>query len=138
MTVRSLFSMLQFVFPIPRADGYETFMMEATQNQVAFVSLLEYKVHRENAQPCLVLDFFGELLEKKGVALFRGQVEEKKLSREEGTLLTSLLLSFYTVSEEGFREVEKFHRAPAAFDINKVVDLVHKQQAGQRGAGESK
>ena len=114
--------------PIPRKEGYETFLLEATQNQVAFVSLLEYKLHRENAQPCLVLDFFGELLDKKNMALFRGLVEEKKISREEGALLSTLLLSFYTGSEEGFQEVERFSKAPETFDVNKIVDLVHKVQ----------
>ena len=53
------------MFPIPRNEGYETFIMEATPTQVAFVSLLEYKLHRENARPCLVLDFYNELLDTK-------------------------------------------------------------------------
>lgn len=103
--------------------------MEATPRQVAFVSLIEFKLHRENAQPCLVLDFFTELLESKGIALFRGLVEEKKISRDEGTLLANLLFHLYTSSEEGFRMVEHFHFKPEAFDVNKVIELVEKVRA---------
>ena len=53
-------------------------------------------------------------------------MEEKKINREEGTLLASLLLAFYTASKEGFQLVEQFYTDQKAFDVNNVVRLVDK------------
>jgi ATP synthase F1 complex assembly factor 1 len=115
----------RFVFPVPRQDGLETFFVETSLNsQTAFVSLLEYKLHKENAQPCLVLDFYPELADQKDLVLFRGLVESKKLGREEGKYLSNLLFSFYLDSEPGFELIKLFNQNPKDFIIQDVINLI--------------
>mgnify|MGYP002385811241 CR=1 FL=1 len=60
----------KFVLPLPLDQGYEMHYLEATNKQVAFVPLLEFQLHNENAPPCFLLDFYTELESTKVLIFF--------------------------------------------------------------------
>ena len=94
--------------------------------QIAFVSLVDFKLYGESAPPTLVLDFFPELLPTKGVALFRGKADTK-LSRDDCQYLFSMFLTFYGENQEAFDFVNSFNHKPEEFQISKLIDFIQKK-----------
>lgn len=158
----------QFVLPLPRtvknaeADtapepGYEVYFLqwmplprplEASPNApppmaVLFTSLAEYKMRQEYAQPTLVLTFYADLLETKGIALMRGDITEREdgkaqLQQQDAQLLALGLQRFFNLdwALEGLdndEQVEKrrallraFHQQPADFKLDELIDVAWK------------
>ena len=58
---------LQFVYALPRGDGYEMMLSQYSHHQMFFTSLVEYKAHGENARPVLTLTNYIDLLKVVGL-----------------------------------------------------------------------
>jgi ATP synthase mitochondrial F1 complex assembly factor 1 len=72
-----------FVLPVPRKGGYFTVITQFQGRHCLLTYLEDYKVNRENAVPYATLTLFDELVEKKGLALIRGEITNN-MTREEG------------------------------------------------------
>ena len=42
-----------FLFPLPRDQGYEFFVVQFLNQEAHFTSLINYQAHKENAPECL-------------------------------------------------------------------------------------
>jgi ATP synthase F1 complex assembly factor 1 len=58
----------QFIYPLPRNDGYEFMMSQFDGNVIYFTPLAVYQSLKENAPPCLTVAHFTEFKDDKGNA----------------------------------------------------------------------
>ncbi|RKO85107.1 ATP11 protein-domain-containing protein, partial [Blyttiomyces helicus] len=119
-----------FILPLPRAGGYEFFLLQTAGHQTYLTPLLEYKTHRQNARPHLVLTHYTELAESKGLVLMVGELGDptrKVLTLAEAQNLVYQMQLFYVTGSEEVRAlVDTFHADPAAFDYQRVIDAIEK------------
>ncbi|KAJ3211081.1 hypothetical protein HDU67_004789 [Dinochytrium kinnereticum] len=116
-----------FVLPLPREDGYEFFFMQIVRNSVYFTPLLEYKTKQEHARPHLVLNHFDEFAKSKGIVLMNGEIFSKVLKPDDAKLLVYLMQMFYVTGGEKKKQlVEDFHRKPAGFNFQWILDEADK------------
>ncbi|KAJ3190316.1 hypothetical protein HDU85_000611 [Gaertneriomyces sp. JEL0708] len=117
-----------FIVPLPRNEGYEFFLLQFSGDQVYFTPLLEYKTHRENARPHLVITHYPDLAEEKDVVLMVGELgdpERKFLTLQEAQNLVYQMQLFYvTGPPEKTDLVEIFHKNPAQFDYNQLINAL--------------
>lgn len=105
-----------FVFPLPRAQGYEFIMCQYLDHTCYFTSLLNYQTFKENAPVCLTINFFLELRNAKGIVLMRGELDENALKIHEAQCLANQFQLYY-----GGNDVKKekylwtFNRQPESF-----------------------
>lgn len=59
----------QFIYPVPRGDGYEIYLGQWSDNMIFFTSLIYYKKHGENAPPQLSMHHYPNLQETHGIVL---------------------------------------------------------------------
>ncbi|KAJ1552567.1 hypothetical protein HK405_010824 [Cladochytrium tenue] len=112
-----------FIFPLPRDDGVEFYLMQAGGKQLYYTPLLEFKTRQEAARPHLVLAHHDELAAEKRIVLMRGDVLVNTLSPELARLLVYQTQLFYATGSERKRAlVREFHENPAAFDFQKLID----------------
>ncbi|RKP27834.1 ATP11 protein-domain-containing protein [Syncephalis pseudoplumigaleata] len=125
-----------FILPLPREQGAEFFWLQFSGHQCYFTSLAEYKLHGEQARPYLVLTHYPELIESKQIVLMRGELGDADGAKEgQSTLMTSedarllvyLLQDFYVTGSEAKQKlVEQFHREPATFKFEELMDAVNR------------
>ncbi|GAA5796770.1 ATP11 protein-domain-containing protein [Helicostylum pulchrum] len=114
-----------FVLPMPREQGVEFFFLQFSFHQVNFTSLLEYKTKGSEARPFLTLTHFPELQKSKGIVLMKGDINDdpRMLDTSNAQFLTFALQEFYvTGGEQKLKLVEKFHKSPAEFDFQELID----------------
>ena len=70
-----------FLFPLPRDQGYEFFVVQFLGQEAHFTSLINYQAHKENAPECLNMMHYTELAESKGVVLMVGEYDKDILVR---------------------------------------------------------
>ena len=76
---RNLVSPFQFLFPLPRQQGYEFVVVQFDGNQAHFTTLINYQAYQENAPECLTLVHYTELAEEKGLVLMVGEYDTNVL-----------------------------------------------------------
>lgn len=116
-----------FLLPLPRADGYEFMVMQASGPQVHFTSLLAYQVHRENAPECLTVMHYTEL-RHCGLVLMRGEYDPRALTGPEAACLAQQV-QWYYAAEDGPRNdlLRRFSREPDTFvhtDLLRQLELL--------------
>jgi ATP synthase F1 complex assembly factor 1 len=114
---------------MPREEGVEFFFLQFNFHQCNFTSLLEYKTKGSEARPFLTLTHFTELEKSKGIVLMKGEIndEPRMLDTANAQFLTFALQQFYvTGGEEKLKLVEKFHKSPAEFDFQELIDAVER------------
>ena len=72
-----------FLFPLPRDQGYEFFVVQFLGKEAHFTSLINYQAHKENAPECLNMMHYTELADTKGVVLMVGEYDKDNLVRHE-------------------------------------------------------
>ena len=154
----------QFVLPLPKGDAttsseednaFEMQFMQwaflprpaslpsSTSPPAAtmFTSLAEYKLRQEFAQMSLVLTYYTDLIQSKGLVLMRGDITERQvpesdevkqvLSQKEAQLLALCMQRFYNVDwnqpaqgqEADRRELlQSFHKNPQGFNLEKLLE----------------
>ncbi|WFD44841.1 Glucosaminyl phosphatidylinositol (GlcN-PI) nositol acylation protein [Malassezia psittaci] len=154
----------QFVLPLPKGDATSSseednafemqFMQWAFLPRPAslpnstpppaatmFTSLAEYKLRQEFAQMSMVLTYYTDLVQSKGLVLMRGDITERQvpesdqvkqvLTQNEAQILALCMQRFYNVNwsqpaqgqEADRRELlQSFHKNPQGFDLEKLLE----------------
>lgn len=66
----------QFLFPLPRQQGYEFIIVQFAGNEAHFTTLINYQAYQANAPECLTIVHYPELAEDKGVVLMVGEFDK--------------------------------------------------------------
>ena len=74
-------SPFQFLFPLPRKEGYEFIVVQFEGKEAHFTTLINYQAFTENAPECLSLVHYTELMEDKGIVLMVGEYDKNILVR---------------------------------------------------------
>ena len=118
----------QFVLPLERDGGTEMFLAQFGNQKCAFTSLAEYQLHGEHSSPYSVVEFFPELMESKGMALYRVRHDSQAVEAKDCGELLSRIFDFYILDEEKFKFVETFNERPAQFDYTKLLEIVKEKE----------
>ena len=76
-----------FLFPLPRDQGYEFFVVQFLGKEVHFTSLINYQAHKENAPECLNMIHYTELAQTKGIVLMVGEYDKDNLVRNASLIV---------------------------------------------------
>ncbi|WFD00781.1 hypothetical protein MYAM1_003533 [Malassezia yamatoensis] len=154
----------QFVLPLPKGDATASseeenafemqFMQWAFLPRPAslpsstpppaatmFTSLAEYKLRQEFAQMSMVLTYYTDLIQSKGLVLMRGDITERQvpesdevkqvLTQKEAQILALCMQRFYNLDwsqpaqgqEADRRELlQSFHKNPQGFNLEKLLE----------------
>ncbi|XP_071439113.1 ATP synthase mitochondrial F1 complex assembly factor 1 isoform X1 [Hetaerina americana] len=111
-----------FVLPLPRSQGYEFIMLQFSNNEIHFTSLINYQAFKENAPECLMMVYYEELMEEKGVVLLRGEFDKNILDSKEATCLANQIQLYYGENNEKRDNLlTRFTNSPEDF---KHMDLI--------------
>ncbi|EIE92322.1 hypothetical protein RO3G_17193 [Rhizopus delemar RA 99-880] len=94
-----------FILPMPRETGLEFYFLQFQSHQCYITSLLEYKSKGEKARPFLTITHFPELLEKKGIVLMKGNINDnpkRMLSTGNAQFLAFALQRFYASDDQPY------------------------------------
>lgn len=64
---------VQFVYPLPRDEGYEYMFSQFSGHRCHFTSLINYQQYQEHAPVCLTLTHYTDLQESKGSVSYRSE-----------------------------------------------------------------
>ncbi|XP_054709682.1 ATP synthase mitochondrial F1 complex assembly factor 1-like [Uloborus diversus] len=111
-----------FLFPLPRAQGYEFIMLQFLQHSCYFTSLINYQAFQENAPVCLTINYFTEFQNDKGIVLMKGEYDDKVLKVHEAQCLANQLQLYYGgTDEKKERLLWNFNEQPETF---RHMDLI--------------
>jgi hypothetical protein len=103
----------RFVYPVLKGDGkYFTLIAEWQDNFCIFTFLEDYRRNPSGAEPYMSVAVYPDFLDRKGIALVRGDFSGHLLKRDAVHIL-NLMRHFYLTEP---RHLETFNRDPAAFD----------------------
>lgn len=114
----------QFIYPVPRDEGYEMFLGQWSDNMIFFTSLIYYKKHGENAPPQLSMHHYPNLQESHGIVLMAAKVEENQISVQDSQFLAYLVELFYGTDDGEL--VRKFRYKPDQFSHEEVIERIEK------------
>lgn len=113
---------------MPRETGLEFYFLQFQSHQCYITSLLEYKSKGEKARPFLTITHFPELLEKKGIVLMKGNINDnpkRMLSIGNAQFLAFALQRFYASDDQRkLKLVKLFNNCPEKFDYHKLLKEV--------------
>jgi len=116
-----------FLFPVPRKNGYEFIMAQFINNEAHFTTLISFQAHKENAPECLNIVHYTELMEEKGIVLMVGEYDKDTLNAREAKCLADQVEIYYTRPSDSRKQLmEKFHKSPAYFDHNLLIEEFNK------------
>lgn len=72
----------------------------------------------------MIVVYFEELLQSKDVCLYRGDITDKSMKRDEAARVMSQVSMFYGTGELYERFVVPFNREPSAFNYNEFTRLM--------------
>ncbi|CAG0883054.1 unnamed protein product [Darwinula stevensoni] len=114
-----------FLLPLPRKQGYEFFFLQYAGDEFHFTSLINYQAFQENAPDCLVLHYYKELADEKGLILLRGEFDSKVLTGMEAQCLANQVQLYYgsedATSPKRQKLLDTFNVKPSEF---KHMDLI--------------
>jgi ATP synthase F1 complex assembly factor 1 len=112
----------EFLYLLPRNEGYEYFVQRWSGDACHFTPLIAFQTHRENAQTCLTLTHYTELLEDRGIVLMNGQLDAKVLSIYEAQLLALQVKLYYGICAGlKFNHVRHFNNSPQTFHHEQLI-----------------
>ena len=89
----------QFVYPVPRDDGYEFFVGEWKGDMLFFTSLVHYQKHGENAPMAISMHHYPNLQESHGIVLMASKVSSEHCSIQDAQFLAYAVELFYGTDE---------------------------------------
>ncbi|KAI9209735.1 ATP11 protein-domain-containing protein [Polychytrium aggregatum] len=116
-----------FILPLPRDQGFEFVLLQFSGNQTFLTPLIEYQTHRENARPHLVLNYYTDLVEDKGIVLMSGELGATEsgassFSISDAQNLVYQMQLFYVTGPDSMTSlVERFNKDPANFDYQLLI-----------------
>ncbi|KAG2464138.1 ATPF1 factor, partial [Polypterus senegalus] len=118
----TLLSPLQFLYALPRQEGYEFFVGQWSDHELHFTSLINIQTRADKAPSQLVLYHYPELQEDKGIVLMTAEMDATTLSPAQAQCLANQVQLFYgTQRQETFSLVETFNHQPADFKHMSVI-----------------
>ncbi|GBP47448.1 ATP synthase mitochondrial F1 complex assembly factor 1 [Eumeta japonica] len=114
-----------FLFPLPRAQGYEFIMCQNSGHSIHFTPLLAYQVHAENAPECLTIRHYTEL-EDKGIVLMRGEYDQNVLNGREAQYLANQFQLYYGTNDANTPEATLLHSFTHNPESFRHMDLVER------------
>lgn len=88
-----------FLFPLPRDQGYEFFVVQFFGKEAHFTSLINYQAHKENAPECLNMMHYTELADTKGIVLMVGEYDKDNLNFSQAWSLVIQTIQYYGISK---------------------------------------
>jgi ATP synthase F1 complex assembly factor 1 len=124
-----------FVIPLPRETGcFVSILLQAhpKRDVVLFTELERYQkeANKGVVPPSLHLRYYPDLVETKGIALVRGEVDLARLSTTDAQYLVNQLQIYY-LADNKYQLVKTFNHDPARFDYNSLINDL-------KGAGSEK
>ncbi|CAF4818839.1 unnamed protein product [Pieris macdunnoughi] len=115
-----------FIFPLPRAQGFEFIMCQISGHSVHFTPLLAYQVHKENAPECLTMIHYTELADK-GIVLMRGDYDKNVLGGQEAQCLANQFQMYYNGKDaEKLNLLKSFTISPQSFNHMDLIAQLEK------------
>lgn len=116
-----------FLYPLPRDEGFEFIYSQFSAHRFYFTSLLQYKLHSENAPVCLTLTHYTELQDSKGLVLMAGEIGSTGISLMDAQCLANQLQLYYaTADPERYNLLKQFNHDPKNFEYTKLVEMLQK------------
>ena len=98
---------------------------DSSENATVLFALLEdYKRNGFLSSPVLILNIFREVIEKKGVALLRGDIVDTGMTKGEAQLLLKRFMMFYLTPELYTDHVHPFNNNPESFNYDSYMNLL--------------
>ncbi len=69
-------SRFQFLFPLPRKEGYEFVVVQFAGKEAHFTTLINFQAYNENAPECLTLVHYTDLADTKDIVLMVGEYDK--------------------------------------------------------------
>merc|ERR1712098_82112 len=111
-----------FLFPLPRDQGYEFFVVQFLKNEAHFTSLINYQAHKEDAPECLNMVHYTEFAEDKGIVLMVGEYDKDILNAKEAKCLADQVEIYYSRPNESKLDLmNKFTNSPQYFDHMELI-----------------
>lgn len=124
----------QFVYPVPRDDGYEFFIGEWKGDMLFFTSLAHYQKHAENAPIAVSMHHYANLQESHGIVLMASKITSDHCSIQDAQFLAYAVELFYG-TDEG-KLVKQFRYKPTEFNFNDCITRI--EELIQTGTGGKK
>lgn len=126
-----------FLFPLPRDQGYEFFVVQFLGQEAHFTSLINYQAHKENAPECLNMMHYTELAESKGVVLMVGEYDKDILSSTEARCLADQVELYYSRPSAARLDIlTKFTSTPTLFSHDDLITEMNSIQIQDSAAAE--
>ncbi|XP_053395060.1 ATP synthase mitochondrial F1 complex assembly factor 1-like [Mercenaria mercenaria] len=112
-----------FIFTLPKGDGYEFYLCQFSGKDVYFTPLAMYQLVKENAPPCLTVAHFPELKDDKGIVLMAGEYDDKVIRKTEALNLVKQMTLYYgRDAGERYKLVRTFHTNPEQFQYMDIIE----------------
>ncbi|KAL4236032.1 ATP synthase mitochondrial F1 complex assembly factor 1 [Mactra antiquata] len=112
-----------FVFTLPKADGYEFYLCQFSGKDVYYTPLAMYQLVKESAPPCLTVAHFPELKDDKGIVLMAGEYDNKVISKNEALILVKQMALYYgQKAGDRYKILRQFHSSPNEFNHMDIVE----------------
>lgn len=116
-----------FLFPLPRDQGYEFFLLQFDSGQIHFTPLISYQTHGADAPECLLMTYYTELKADKGIVLLHGEYDTNFLNAIEAQCLANQVQLYYGENDtHRTKLLEKFTMKPDSFDHMDLVKEVER------------
>lgn len=126
-----------FLFPLPRDQGYEFFVVQFLGQEAHFTSLINYQAHKENAPECLNMMHYTEMAESKGIVLMVGEYDKDVLSSTEARCLADQVELYYSRPSAARLDIlTKFTSTPTLFSHDDLIAEMNSIQIQDTAAAE--
>lgn len=115
----------RFVVPLMRKEGFINFYSEYNGHKFLITPLERFQKEGAGAIPGLILNFYREFVDKKGIVLMRGDVHVPTFSPDEAHILTGTLQIFH-LDDSKYAMMQKFNHQPAKFSFDELLKTVKK------------
>jgi len=114
----------QFIYPVPRDEGYEIYLGEWRDNMLFFTSLVQYKAHQENAPVAVAMHHYTNLQDSHGMVLMAAKVNTDQISVQDAQFLAYCVELFYGTDDGEL--VRMFRYKPDQFKYEMVIERIEK------------
>lgn len=115
----------RFVVPLLRNEGFINFYTEYNGAKFLITPLERFQKEGPSAVPGLILNFYRDYAEKKGIVLMRGDVHRPTLSPDEAHILTGTLQIFH-LDDSKHQLMQRFNHQPNKFSFDELLQVVKK------------
>ena len=112
----------QFIYPVPRDDGYEFFLGEWKGDMLFFTSLVHYQKHGENAPMAISMHHYPNLQDSHGIVLMASKIQSEHVAVQDAQFLAYAVELFYGTDDGAL--VRQFRYKPQEFRYESVIERI--------------